>query len=225
MRASASSRVALRMRCRRSRCCSGEAITSTVTSNRVFRADLEKQGDDHDDEGGGTGKLPEEGKLPVDLGKDRGMGDGFQPAARGGIGENTPCQRGAVQLAVREEHVRAEHLPNTLPGRLAHGHHLPGDLVRIDDRNAELSEVVSRKRFPAGDSPGEPDNHSWPSSSTRLDDRGFLFGRKDIAEHLADRHPATRSARSIIRVRYLRRRASRPPGGDSTSCAVRWGGY
>ena len=92
--------------------------------------------------------------LPPEMG-DAGMGDGFKFCARGWVGKNNLGQPLAAQLPGSIAQPSTERLTDFFERRLTWLHHLPGEVIGINDRKATRLQKPRRRGFAHADAAGQ----------------------------------------------------------------------
>ena len=88
---------------------------------------------------------------------DQRVDDGVELGAQVGLGEDDLAEPFPVQVAVRLEHLRAEHGGDLPESRGAGLDDLPRGHVRVHDRGAAIGEPPRHLALPGTDPPGKPD--------------------------------------------------------------------
>ncbi len=117
----------------------------------------EGDGEDEDALPGIGGLPPGEHGLP-----DGRVCDGVEIGERCGIREDHGGHRWTIEGAVRSEDAVAEALDEGPVGGLARLHHLPGDLVGVDELGATRHQQLGDRGLPRTDAPGQADREHQP---------------------------------------------------------------
>ena len=102
---------------------------------------------------------------PLLLPGDPRMDDAFQSSQFPAVAEDNCGEGLTIDRAVRIEDSSAEHVDDVAPGRLPRLHHVPSELIGIDDDGTATLEHPGDGAFPGGNASGQAHKDHAPKNS------------------------------------------------------------